>query len=301
MKTFVSFFLMSDFSITELQPEDKAWPKLLSEIPDPPKKLYCRGNLELLQSECFGIVGSRKYTSYGQEATQSIVGSLIDVGFTIVSGLALGIDGIAHQTTVEFGGKTIAVLGSGIDDKTIYPSNHIRLATEILKKDGLIISEYPAGFRATEWTFPQRNRIISGLSRGILVVEADQSSGALITAQYALEQNRDVFAIPGSIFSAKSIGPNSLIRNGAKLVASARDIINEYGYDQESFNKKQQTATNDPTENKILELLNDGTAMSVDRIVELSDIQVPKAMATLSILEITGRIKNLGNGKYRRK
>jgi len=300
MKTFVSFDLMPDSSIVELRPKDKTWPKLLSEIPNPPKKLYCRGNLKLLRSDCFGIVGSRKYTPYGQEAVQSVIGGLIDVGFVIVSGLALGIDGIAHQTTIEFGGKTIAVLGSGIDDKTIYPRNHIRLATEILKKDGLIISEYPAGFRATEWTFPQRNRIISGLSRGILVVEADQSSGALITAQYALEQNRDVFAIPGSIFSAKSIGPNSLIRRGAKLVASARDIINEYGYDQELFNKKRQTTTDDPTENKIFELLNDGAAMSVDRIVELSNIQVPKIMATLSILEITGRIKNLGNGKYRK-
>src|SRR3989344_3588610 len=213
-----------EYPVFEIKLGGKDYPKLLVQIPDPPQQLYCRGNLELLNSECFAVVGTRKLTSYGKEATQKIVIGLVQTGFTIVSGLAMGIDAVAHQTALDTGGKTIAILGGGTDDRSIGPQINFRLAINILKSDGLIISEYPEGFHANEKTFPQRNRIISGLSRGTLVIEADEKSGALITAHCALDQNRDVFAVPGSIFSSKSLGTNTLIEKGE---ITADEIIRE--------------------------------------------------------------------------
>src|SRR3989344_309421 len=288
-----------EYPVFEIKLGGKDYPKLLVQIPDPPQQLYCRGNLELLNSECFAVVGTRKLTSYGKEATQKIVIGLVQTGFTIVSGLAMGIDAVAHQTALDTGGKTIAILGGGTDDRSIGPQINFRLAINILKSDGLIISEYPEGFHANEKTFPQRNRIISGLSRGTLVIEADEKSGALITAHCALDQNRDVFAVPGSIFSSKSLGTNTLIKKGAKLVVSAQDITDEYGYNLSIFEKNSNIlSTKDPVERNIIAILKEKGEITADEIIRESTENTSRDLSSISALEIKGIIKQRGEKYY---
>lgn len=290
-----------NWPIKQILAEEEIYPKLLGQIHDPPQILYCRGNLNLLNKTCFAVVGTRKLTSYGKEVTQNTVGGLVRAGFVIVSGLAMGIDAVAHQTTLDVGGETIAVLGGGVDDSMIGPSSNFPLAMNILKNNGLIISEYPEGFHANEKTFPQRNRIVSGLSKGVLVVEAPEKSGALITARCALDQNRDVFAVPGNIFSPKSIGPNNLIKSGAKLVTSAKDILDEYGSNLKLFEDlKPVISTKDPIQKIILAILDEDETMFIDDIIRKSKKETSKIIAALSVLEIKGLIKNTGNGKYRK-
>ena len=206
--------------------QDKNYPKLLKEIYAPPALLYIKGNLEPNDKISIGIVGTRNPSSYGNQITPLITKDLSNFGLTIISGLAKGIDTLAHQATLNANGRTIAVLGTGIDKKSIYPAINIQLAEEITHK-GALISEFPIGTQPAAQNFPQRNRIISGLSLGVLVIEASEKSGSLITARNALEQNRDVFAIPGNVFSINSLGPNKLIKMGAKLVSQANDIIEE--------------------------------------------------------------------------
>src|SRR3989344_962119 len=287
--------------IIETTIKDQSFPKLLSQIHDPPKQLYCRGNISLLNSSCFAIVGTRKLTSYGKETTQQIVRDLANNGFTIVSGLALGIDAIAHQTTLDCGGKTVAVLGGGVGDKNIGPRTNFHLAQDILKNDGLLISEYSDEEKIFASNFAARDRIISGLSLGVLVIEADEKSGALITAKCALDQNRDVFAVPGSVLSPKSAGPNALIQNGAKLVVNAYDIINEYHENLQLFSEnKKMVLTQNPTEKKIVNLLDEHGILFVDDIIRRSGMETSAISVSLSMLEIRGIIKHLGNGKYRK-
>lgn len=207
---------------------DENYPKLLKEIYAPPAVLYIRGNLQP-DDKCIGIVGTRRPSPYGQQTTPLITNDLVQAGLTIVSGLAKGIDTLTHQTALKFHGRTIAVLGSGLDKKSIYPFVNQPLAEEI-SQNGAVISEFPIGTQPLAQNFPQRNRIISGLSLGVLVIEAPGKSGALITAKNALEQNRDVFAIPGSIMNKNSLGPNNLIKMGAKLVNQTNDILDELNY-----------------------------------------------------------------------
>ncbi|MBU1255727.1 DNA-processing protein DprA [Patescibacteria group bacterium] len=206
--------------------QDKKYPKLLKEIYAPPPLLYIKGTIEPKDDFSIGIVGTRKLSSYGREITPLITSDLSQAGLTIVSGLAKGIDTLAHQAAIKAEKRTIAVLGSSVDKKSIYPAVNRRLAEEI-SQNGAVISEYPINTKPLAHYFPQRNRIISGLSLGILVIEAPEKSGALITAKDALEQNRDVFAIPGHILSNNSLGTNNLIKLGAKLVSNANDIIEE--------------------------------------------------------------------------
>jgi len=205
--------------------QDKDYPKLLKEIYDPPAILYVRGNLQS-NDKCFGVVGTRKLSLYGSEIAGLITADLAKSGLTIVSGLAKGIDTIAHQTALRTNNRTIAVLGSGVDKASVYPFDNQSLAEKI-SRNGAVISEFPIETQPLPQNFPQRNRIVSGLSLGILVIEAPEKSGALITARNALEQNRDVFAIPGPIISKNSFGPNNLIKMGAKLVSQAEDILEE--------------------------------------------------------------------------
>jgi len=212
-----------DIKLLTLYDED--YPHLLKEIYNPPYLLYYKGAKPVKDEFSLGIVGTRKASSYGQQVTPEIVGDLTQNGITIVSGLALGIDGLAHQTAYKTGGKTIAVLGSGLDKQNIYPSQHRFLAQKIIEAEGTLISEFPYGTLPLKFNFPYRNRIISGLSLGILVIEAGETSGALITARYALEQNREVFAVPGSIYSQNSLGSNNLIKMGAHAITSASDIL----------------------------------------------------------------------------
>ncbi len=286
-------------AVVELTKKDERYPKLLSQIHDAPKILYCRGNLDLLESDCFAVVGTRKLTSYGKEAANNIVGGLVGAGFTIVSGLAMGIDTVAHQAALDNDGKTIAVLGSGLNEKVIYPKTNIHLTENILEKSGLLISEYQPDFKATEWTFPRRNRIISGLSKGVLVIEADKESGALITAKCALDQNRDVFAVPGSILSPRSVGPNTLIQSGAKLVMDAYDIISEYRENLDLQSNKVKKSFRNSTEEKIFDLLNQNGVMFIDDIIRGSSIESSSVSVSLTMLELRGLVRNLGNGKYR--
>lgn len=286
--------------ITQIKFGDKNYPKLLAQIADFPKQLYCRGNLDLLNSECIGVVGTRKLTPYGKESAQYITRGLATAGFTIISGLAMGIDAVAHQTTLDMGGKTIAVLGGGVSDQKIGPRINLFLAKKILENNGLIVSEYSDKEEIYPTNFATRNRIISGLSRGIVVVEADRDSGSLITARCALDQNRDVFAIPGNIFSNKSVGSNELIKNGAKLVVSARDIVDEYGYNLSIFDKNNAgLSTKDPVQKDILDILRDRGESSADEIISyLPPTDTSDILSSLSVLEINGLIKKLSNGKY---
>lgn len=287
--------------IIEIKKKDKRFPQILREIHSCPEQLYCRGNIELLNSNCFGVVGTRKLTSYGKETAVMITRDLSHY-FTIVSGLALGIDAIAHRATLDAKEKTIAVLGSGIDDPLISPFSNFKLAMDILDNDGLIISEYAPGTPALPHNFPQRNRIISGLSKGVLIIEADKESGSLITAKLAVDQNRDVFAIPGSIFSSKSLGPNKLIQTGAKLVMSAGDILEEYNKNPELFDKQKMTiSTENPVEKKILAILNESGKLHIDEIIRKSDEETSAVVSALSMMEIRGIIENIQNFYYRLK
>lgn len=213
--------------IEEISIHNKKYPEQLKHIYTPPMKLYAIGNTEILNQKGIAIVGSRKATEYGKQVAFKISKELSEKGFHIISGLARGIDSYAHIGNInsKSTGKTIAVLGSSID--TIYPKENRKLAIEILKTGGCILSEYPIGSKIQPKNFPERNRIISGLSRGVIIIEASEKSGALITADFALEQGREVFAVPGNILNDNSKGTNTLIKQGAKVVTSFQDILEE--------------------------------------------------------------------------
>jgi DNA processing protein len=281
--------------IKKITIENENYPKRLKEIKDPPKVLYCLGEIKN-EENCFAIVGARKCTNYGKEIAYRIASDLAEAGLTIVSGFAPGIDTAAHKAAIEKGKRTIAVLGTGIDEKSIYPKSNLKLIDKILENGGAIISEFEPGTHGTKYTFPQRNRIISGLSLGVLVVEARMQSGALITANYAKEQGRKVFAVPGSIFSQASRGCHFLIKNGAKLVESAEDILMELGIRKKEVGKKEIKGET-PEENLILEVLKEG-ALDVEKIIEKTKLSPSKVASILSILEIEGKIKNLGGNIY---
>lgn len=213
--------------VEEISIENELYPNQLRNIYDAPLKLYTLGNIEILKQKGIAIVGARKATEYGKKVAMQFSKELSENGINIISGLALGIDTYAHLGNIVANsiGKTIAVLGSGLDN--IYPKQNIELAKKIIHAGGCIVSEYPFGTKPEKKNFPQRNRIISGLSRGILVVEASKKSGALITADFALEQGREVFSVPGDITSSMSEGCNMLIKDGAKMVLNSEDILNE--------------------------------------------------------------------------
>ena len=289
-----------NWPIIQVKFSGRNYPKLLAQIADPPKQLYCRGNLELLNGECIGVVGTRKLTPYGKESAQYITRGLATAGFTIVSGLAMGIDAVAHQTTLDTGGKTIAVLGGGVSDSKIGPRINLSLARKILANNGLVISEYSDKEEVYATNFAMRNRIISGLSKGVVIVEADKDSGSLITAKCALDQNRDVFAVPGNIFSQKSTGSNDLIKSGAKLVASARDIMDEYGYNLNIFDASGgDISTSNNTQKTILAILQGVGESSADEIISnLTSTKTSDILSSLSVLEMNVLIKRASNGKY---
>lgn len=277
---------------------DARYPKLLKEIYDAPPLLYYRGELPDNINFCLAVVGSRKYSAYGQQATQNLTGPLAQAGLVIVSGLALGIDALAHLACLQAGGKTIAVLGSGLDRRNIYPASNRYVAEKILAQSGLLLSEYPPGVPPQEFHFPQRNRIIAGLSLGVLIIEAAASSGALITAQCALEQNREVFAVPGSIFSPNSSGTNNLIKTGAKLITGARDIIETLNLENiASFVQSQKTIPATPKEQQLIAFLNREPA-HINALARLAKLDTAAINATLLTMELKGYVRNLGGGNY---
>ena len=274
---------------------DENYPKLLREIKDAPKVLYYRGKI-LPEENCFAIVGTRLASTYGKQVTLEVASDLAEAALTIVSGLAPGIDTFAHEAVVERSKRTIAVLGTGLDEKSIYPQSNLKLAKKILENDGCLISEYPPGTHGTKFTFLKRNRIISGLSFGVLVIEAKEKSGALNTANWAKKQGRKIFAVPGSIYSSNSKGPHFLIKNGAKLVESANDILKELNLPLLKSTFDNLIGEN-LEENLILEVLKEG-ALDTDKIIEKTKLSAAKVASTLAILEIKGKVKNLGGNIY---
>lgn len=206
--------------------QDEEYPQMLKNIYDPPTSLYIIGNKKILNNDSIAIIGCRECSQYGKNVAQELAYNIAKQEINIVSGLAKGIDSEAHYGSILAGGKTIAVLGNGLD--TIYPSENIKLAKKILQTGGAIISEYPLGEKPQKQNFPERNRIVSGMSAGIIVVEAKEKSGTLITVDHALEQGRDVFVVPGNINSENSKGTNDLIKQGAKPITSYQDILQEY-------------------------------------------------------------------------
>jgi DNA processing protein len=286
--------------IKSISIEDKNYPELLKKIPGAPGVLYFKGILPNSEDYCFAIVGTRRCSSYGQQIALKISGELADAGLTIVSGLAPGIDTFSHRAVVEKKKRTIAILGTGLDEKSLYPQTNLDLSKKIIANGGCLISELPPGTRGSKFTFPKRNRIISGLSLGVLVIEAKEKSGSLITANYAISQGKNLFAVPGPIFSLNSKGPNQLIKNGAKLVEGPEDVISGLGL-VGLFSLKQKSKKDIETENKE-EWLVFGTLkeepLHIDKIIEKTNLSASVVATTLALMEISGKIRSLGGNIY---
>lgn len=286
--------------------KDKEYPELLAQIPDPPFLLYVRGDIGIFHDKdrpCQGavaVVGTRRITSYGEQVTRKITAGLVDGGVTVVSGMAYGVDAVAHETAIACGGKTIAVLGCGVD--IIHPRVNSTIYWKIIKGAGLVISEFPVGRFAEKGLFPARNRIISGLSLGVVVTEGASDSGALITARMALEQGREVFAVPGPITSSLSQGPTILLKAGAKLVTEARDILEELKLSNYQINKLSNNQINEKMgklsvdELKIIEILK-SESLHFDEIVRKTGVPAEKLGGLLTMMEMKRYVKNI-SGVY---
>ncbi|MFA5764042.1 MAG: DNA-processing protein DprA [Candidatus Paceibacterota bacterium] len=280
---------MNDFDINVLLGEDV--PEMLREIPDAPQKLYIRGKLPTPDTKLLCVVGSRKYTEYGKAACEKLISGLKGYDVAIVSGLALGIDGIAHRSAMYAGLKTIAVPGSGLDESVLYPASHRELAKKILEEGGVLISEFESLFRATPYSFPQRNRIMAGMSHAVLVIEGEIRSGTLITSKFATEYNRDVFAVPGSIFSKNSDGPNMLIRLGATPIRTSEDILEALGFRMDETPKNLEFKHSDCSDEELLVIRILQRPMPKDELMRAMKMPVSKAITVLSVMEIKGLIE----------
>lgn len=281
--------------ITILTREDPRYPDALAQIPAPPPLIYVRGQLSAVDAWSVAVVGTRSPSMYGREAAYRLVSDLSGAGVSIVSGLAIGIDTIAHTTALECGGRTIAVLASGLD--LIYPERNRGLAAQIIEH-GALISEFPLGTKPTPQLFPVRNRIISGLSLGTLVIEAGEKSGALITARYALEQGRDVFAVPGQIYSPKSAGPHQLIRDGAGLVTCGQDLLDALNLTSAvSQQEVQMSLPEDATEAALLEQIS-YEPQHIDEIRRQCNLSITTVSSTLAIMELKGLVRQAGPMQY---
>lgn len=274
------------------------YPRLLKEIANPPYTIYMKGKIDLNATPMIAIVGSRKFTAYGSQVATTFARDLAAAGITVVSGMALGIDAIAHQGALSAGGKTVAVLGGSLDDKNIYPRNNFNLSREIME-NGALISDYPIETPAgLQGNFPARNRIIAGLSLGTLVVEAGEKSGTLITANLAIDSNREVFAVPGSIFSPQSAGTNELIKKGAKIVTSVKDILEELNLSEDSETAGVLPKIPETKEEEILLKILSADPLHIDNISKLAKLETATVASALSMMEIKGWIKNIGGQNY---
>jgi DNA processing protein len=274
---------------------DPNYPRLLGEINKAPPVLYCKGEIKLEDEWSVAIVGTRKVTHYGRQATEEFSRVLADHHITVVSGLARGVDGIAHKAALNSGGRTIAVLGSGVDK--IYPPEHRKLAEDI-SENGAVISDYPPGTPPDGYNFPPRNRIISGLSRATIVIEAGVSSGALITAEFSADQGRDVYALPGTIYASQSEGTNRLIQQGAKPLLNIRELLQDLQV--ELIQEHQELRKEYPLdlfEQKILSVLSD-KPQHIDEITLSSEMPVSQVTACLSMMELKGLAKQVGGMNY---
>lgn len=268
-------------------------PKILFEIPHPPKALFMRGKLPSSKLVHLAVVGSRKYTSYGKEVCQKLISGLRGYPIVIVSGLAMGIDSIAHRSALDAGLTTIAFPGSGLDNSVLHPRVNIRLAQDIVDAGGCLLSEMNPDWKSTIYSFPARNRLMAGISKAVLIIEAEEKSGTLITARMALDYNRDVLAVPGSILSPNSKGTNKLIRDGATPITTSEEILEALGFElptnEEKVNSKYKYADCGKDELKIIELLRE--PMEKDELIRISGMDTSEANSLLSIMEIKELVK----------
>lgn len=275
--------------------EDETYPQRLKEIDQPPPVLYIRG--DYLPEDLFAvaIVGTRRVTAYGRQITEELAAYLAANGITIISGLARGVDAIAHQTALKAGGRTIGVLGSGVDK--IYPPEHRGLADKMMES-GAIVSDYAPGTPPDASNFPPRNRIISGLSLAVVVIEAGETSGALITAEFAAEQGREIFAVPGSILAPQSKGTNKLIQNGALPLLSVNDLMQALNLTRMGEHKAARKAIpTDETEARLIKALGE-EPVHVDEIRNRTDLPIEKVSATLALMELKGMVRQVGGMNY---
>ena len=295
------FKKLQENNIELITKNDSKFPTKLKTIKSPPFLLYVRGNKNTLNSPSITVVGSRKISDYGKHAINSIVSDVAISGITIISGLAIGTDALAHKATLEIGGATIAVLGGGIDDKTITPRSHVNLAKQILQNSGTIVSEYPIGTQPNRGTFPARNRIMAGLADATIIIEATKKSGTLITAKHAFEFNRKLFALPGSIFAQNSLGPNMLLRDKNALPLLCSDDVKAIFKDstvQRSAVAKKQAPTNE-TQKILYKTINKyPNGAQINKIIKESNLDGATVSSELTLMEIEGIIKNIGNQIY---
>jgi len=267
------------------------FPKALLEIPQPPENLWIIGELPSPDLIYLSIVGSRKFTSYGREACEKIIAGLKGYPICIVSGFAMGIDTIAHKKAMQMGLTTIVFPGSGLSKEAMYPKTNVKLMDEIVESGGCLISEFEPDFKATQWSFPMRNRLMAGISKAVLIIEAEERSGTLITARLTTEYNRDLLVVPGSIFSSNAKGTNKLLRQGATPVTSGEDVLEALGFEKEKDEEKQAKLFEDVSvdEKKVLDLLRE--PVERDTLIRAMKKPIPVANALLSIMEIKGLIK----------
>lgn len=276
------------------------WPDLLHQLPHQaqPPQLWVEGEPIPTDALCVAIVGTRTCTSYGKEAAYDIAFELAKQKIVIVSGLAVGIDTVAHEAALDAGGRTIAVLGSGMDSSVLFPPQNRALAKRIAQSGGTVLSEYEPMLKATLWTFPQRNRIIAGIAKATVVIEAREKSGALITARFALEYNRDCFALPGSIFAETSRGAHWLLRQGAMPIADARTILEALNLVPAPDQSVDSLTGLSPAEARMITILEE--PLSLDELIKRSMYPAHEIMTAASMLEMKGLVRNMGGGIYRK-
>ena len=267
------------------------FPTPLLEIPQPPENLWIIGEIPSEELVYLSVVGSRKFTTYGKEACEKLITGLKGYPVVIVSGFAMGIDTIAHKTAMKVGLTTLVFPGSGLSSEAIFPKVNANMMKEIVNAGGCFISEFEPDFKATHWTFPMRNRLMAGISKAVLVIEAQEKSGTLITARLATEYNRDVLAVPGSIYSLNAKGTNRLIRQGATPITSVEDLLEALGFEKEDEEDKQQKLFEDlsPEEKKVIEILHE--PMPRDELIRALKIGTQNANSLISVMEIKGLIK----------
>ncbi len=273
------------------------YPKMLKEIYRPPLGLYVKGNLQNFNTDTnLAIIGSRKATNYGKMVTEKIIKELTAYNINIVSGLAIGIDTCAHTWAINQNLKTLAVIGSGFNH--LFPSINRSLAEQIVGQGGAIISEYPINFEPQKYYFVARNRLISGVSKAVLIVEAQKKSGTLITAKFAEEQNRDILAVPNNIFAQNSFGTNQLIKEGAKLIMCGEDIVDEMGIDKKTDHNDTSSLNLNRDQKIIIKLFDQFNELSIDDICEHTQLDVSQILTELTILELNGIIRPTKNNQY---
>lgn len=284
--------------ISILSFKDSNYPKLLLEIPKLPPILYYKGAMDNNDELCVAVVGTRQISNYGRMVVPQLVEPLVDAGCVIVSGMAFGVDSAAHEVAVKKGRRTIAILGGGLDEKSLYPKHHAFLAKQILDAGGALLSEYPMLTPNFKQNFVARNRIISGLCVATLIIECDLQSGTLITAKHALDQNRQVYAVPGPIYSPQSQGPNNLLKMGAKPITTANDILEDLNLETLPEQKDVQAVFGDSKEESVLLKLLNHEPVVINQLIKQSGLDAAAVTSALTFLEMKGRVKNLGGQQY---